>query len=79
LRLLTGMGLGVLLPLATTYINELAPRRVANTFALWGVALAGRPAAHWRELSASSQRRLWAGKVFTGLDRFRLCCCRSCI
>lgn len=39
LRLLTGMGLGVLLPLATTYINELAPRRVANTFALWGVAL----------------------------------------
>jgi MFS family permease len=39
LRLLTGVGLGVLLPLATTYINELAPRRVANTFALWGVAL----------------------------------------
>ena len=39
LRLLTGMGLGVLLPLATTYINELAPRRVANTFALWGVGL----------------------------------------
>src|SRR3954464_4930754 len=41
LRLLTGLGLGVLLPLATTYINELAPRRVANTFALWGVALGG--------------------------------------
>jgi MFS transporter, AAHS family, 4-hydroxybenzoate transporter len=39
LRLLTGLGLGVLLPLATTYINELAPRRVANTFSLWGVAL----------------------------------------
>jgi AAHS family 4-hydroxybenzoate transporter-like MFS transporter len=39
LRLLTGLGLGVLLPLATTYINELAPRRVTNTFALWGVAL----------------------------------------
>ncbi len=39
LRLLTGLGLGVLLPLATTYINELAPRRVANSFALWGVAL----------------------------------------
>jgi MFS transporter, AAHS family, 4-hydroxybenzoate transporter len=39
LRLLTGLGLGVLLPLATTYINELAPRRIANTFALWGVAL----------------------------------------
>ncbi|MGJ7493899.1 MFS transporter [Variovorax sp. RT4R15] len=38
LRVLTGLGLGVLLPLATTYINELAPRRVANTFSLWGVA-----------------------------------------
>src|SRR3984957_12276428 len=39
LRVLTGIGLGVLLPLATTYINELAPRRLANTFSLWGVAL----------------------------------------
>lgn len=39
LRLLTGIGLGVILPLATTYINELAPRRVSNTFSLWGVAL----------------------------------------
>src|SRR5256884_6966275 len=39
LRVLTGIGLGVLLPLATTYINELAPRRVVNVFALWGVAL----------------------------------------
>jgi AAHS family 4-hydroxybenzoate transporter-like MFS transporter len=39
LRVLTGLGLGVLLPLSTTYINEFAPRRVANTFALWGVAL----------------------------------------
>ena len=39
LRLCTGLGLGVLLPLATTYINELAPRRVTHTFALWGVAL----------------------------------------
>ncbi|MEO5737532.1 MAG: MFS transporter [Variovorax sp.] len=38
LRVFTGLGLGVLLPLATTYINELAPRRVANTFSLWGVA-----------------------------------------
>jgi MFS family permease len=37
-RVLTGVGLGVLLPLATTYINELAPRHVANTFSLWGVA-----------------------------------------
>jgi len=39
LRLLTGLGLGVLLPLATTYINELAPRRARNGFSLWGVAL----------------------------------------
>ena len=39
LRVLTGLGLGVLLPLATTYINELAPRRVANRFAIWGVGL----------------------------------------
>jgi MFS family permease len=38
-RVLTGLGLGVLLPLSTTYINELAPKRIANTFALWGVAL----------------------------------------
>src|SRR3954452_18337375 len=35
IRVLTGLGLGVLLPLATTYINELAPRRLANTFSLW--------------------------------------------
>jgi MFS family permease len=39
IRVFTGIGLGVLLPLATTYINELAPRRLANTFSLWGVAL----------------------------------------
>lgn len=39
LRFFTGLGLGVLLPLATTYINELAPRRVSNIFALWGVTL----------------------------------------
>src|SRR5258708_6736867 len=39
IRVFTGVGLGVLLPLATTYINELAPRRLANTFSLWGVAL----------------------------------------
>jgi AAHS family 4-hydroxybenzoate transporter-like MFS transporter len=39
LRVLTGIGLGVLMPLATTYINELAPRRIVNVFALWGVAL----------------------------------------
>ena len=39
LRVLTGTGLGMLLPLAATYINELAPRRVSNAFSLWGVAL----------------------------------------
>ncbi|MBR0751323.1 MFS transporter [Bradyrhizobium jicamae] len=39
LRFVTGLGLGVLLPLGTTYINELAPRRVSNTFSLWGVSL----------------------------------------
>jgi MFS transporter, AAHS family, 4-hydroxybenzoate transporter len=39
LRILTGVGLGTLLPLAATYINELAPRRVSNAFSLWGVAL----------------------------------------
>ncbi|HEV2677400.1 MAG TPA: MFS transporter [Aliidongia sp.] len=39
MRMLTGIGLGVLLPLGTTYINELAPRRVSNVFSLWGVTL----------------------------------------
>lgn len=39
IRFLTGLGLGVLLPLATTYINELTPRHVANTYAIWGVGL----------------------------------------
>lgn len=38
-RLLTGTGLGVLLPLSTTYISEFAPRRIANVFAIWSVAL----------------------------------------
>jgi AAHS family 4-hydroxybenzoate transporter-like MFS transporter len=37
IRLLTGLGLGVLMPLATTYINELTPRRVENTYTIWGV------------------------------------------
>ena len=37
LRFVTGLGLGVLLPLGTTYINELAPQRVSNSFSLWGV------------------------------------------
>jgi AAHS family 4-hydroxybenzoate transporter-like MFS transporter len=39
LRFITGLGLGVLLPLGTTYINELAPHRVSNRFSLWGVTL----------------------------------------
>ena len=39
MRILTGIGLGTLLPLATTFINELAPRRVSNSFSLWGVTL----------------------------------------
>jgi MFS transporter, AAHS family, 4-hydroxybenzoate transporter len=39
LRFITGLGLGVLLPLGTTYINELAPLRVSNRFSLWGVTL----------------------------------------
>jgi MFS transporter, AAHS family, 4-hydroxybenzoate transporter len=39
LRFITGLGLGVLLPLGTTFINELAPRRVSNKFSLWGVTL----------------------------------------
>lgn len=38
IRFLTGLGLGVLMPLGTTYINELAPKRVANIFTIWGVA-----------------------------------------
>lgn len=38
LRIFTGVGLGVLLPLGTTYINEFAPRRAANMFPVWGVA-----------------------------------------
>jgi AAHS family 4-hydroxybenzoate transporter-like MFS transporter len=37
LRFVTGLGLGVLLPLGTTYINELAPQRISNSFSLWGV------------------------------------------
>jgi AAHS family 4-hydroxybenzoate transporter-like MFS transporter len=39
LRFVTGLGLGILLPLGTTYINELAPQRVSNSFSLWGVTL----------------------------------------
>ena len=39
LRLLTGLGMGALLPLGVTYVNEYAPRRLANTFSMWGWAL----------------------------------------
>ena len=39
LRVGTGVGLGTLMPLASTYINELAPRRVSNAFSLFGVGL----------------------------------------
>jgi AAHS family 4-hydroxybenzoate transporter-like MFS transporter len=39
LRLLTGLGMGALLPLGVTYVNEYAPRRLANTFSVWGWAL----------------------------------------
>ena len=38
-RVLTGIGLGTLLPLGVTYVNEYAPRRLANTFSMWGWAL----------------------------------------
>ena len=38
LRIVTGIGLGTLLPLSATYINELAPRRVNYAFSLWCVA-----------------------------------------
>lgn len=38
-RSLTGIGLGALLPLGVTYVNEYAPRRLANTFSNWGWAL----------------------------------------
>jgi len=34
LRLLTGLGMGALLPLGVTYVNEYAPRRLANTFSM---------------------------------------------
>jgi len=39
LRLLTGLGMGALLPLGVTYVTEYAPRRLANTFSMWGWAL----------------------------------------
>lgn len=36
LRVATGLGLGVLMPLGTTYINEMAPRRYENSFSVLG-------------------------------------------
>jgi MFS family permease len=39
LRLLTGLGLGVLLPLGVTYMNEFAPKHLKHTFATWGWTL----------------------------------------
>jgi AAHS family 4-hydroxybenzoate transporter-like MFS transporter len=38
-RLLTGIGLGALLPIGVTFVNEYAPRRFINTFSMWGWAL----------------------------------------
>src|SRR5262249_58885538 len=38
IRLLTGLGLGVLLPLATTYINELTPPYGRNTYTSCGLS-----------------------------------------
>jgi AAHS family 4-hydroxybenzoate transporter-like MFS transporter len=39
LRFLTGLGLGTLLPLATTYVTEFAPVRSRNAFVVWGAAV----------------------------------------
>ena len=39
LRLLTGTGLGALLPVGITYLTEFAPRRALHTFTTWGWAL----------------------------------------
>ena len=39
IRFATGIGLGVLMPLATTYLNEFSPRRFSNSLPIWGVAL----------------------------------------
>jgi AAHS family 4-hydroxybenzoate transporter-like MFS transporter len=38
-RFLTGLGLGILLPLGVTYVNESAPKRVKSTFSTWGWGL----------------------------------------
>lgn len=39
LRFATGIGLGILLPLGVTYVNEFAPQRVKNSFSTWGWGL----------------------------------------
>jgi AAHS family 4-hydroxybenzoate transporter-like MFS transporter len=39
LRVLTGIGLGALLPIGVTYLTEFAPRRALHTFTTWGWAL----------------------------------------
>ena len=38
-RLLTGVGLGALLPVSVAYLNEFAPHRLAQRFATWGWGL----------------------------------------
>lgn len=38
-RFCTGIGLGVLLPLGVTYMNEYAPKRLKHTFSTWGWGL----------------------------------------
>jgi AAHS family 4-hydroxybenzoate transporter-like MFS transporter len=39
LRVLTGTGLGALLPIGVTYLTEFAPHRTLHTFTTWGWAL----------------------------------------
>jgi AAHS family 4-hydroxybenzoate transporter-like MFS transporter len=39
LRLLTGIGLGTLLPVSVAYLNEFAPARLKHSFATWGWGL----------------------------------------
>ena len=38
-RFCTGIGLGVLLPLGITYMNEYSPKRLKHTFSTWGWGL----------------------------------------
>ena len=39
LRLLTGIGLGTLLPVSVAYLNEFAPAKLKHSFATWGWGL----------------------------------------